>query len=219
MCVVEGNTADGSRAGQRRSRYEGIVLRHARGCRSHVGGRCSCIPGYQAQVWSARERKTIRRTFRSLGDARAWRHESQIALRKGTLRSSSRTTLTEAAGEWLAGAEAGIVRTRTGEAYKPSAVRAYRQALNHRAFPVLGTKRLTAISHNMLQDFADRLCSEGLSASSVRNTILPLRAIFRRAHRRGDVAVNPTLKLALPVVRGQRERVAAHDRQSEQIGR
>jgi integrase len=110
---------------------------------------------------------------------------------------------------WLAAAETGIARTRTGEAYKPSAVRAYRQALNHRVFPVLGTKRLTAISHNMLQDFADRLCSEGLSASSVRNTILPLRAIFRRAHRRGDVAVNPTLKLVLPVVRSQRERVAA----------
>jgi len=88
---------------------------------------------------------------------------------------------------------------------KPSAVRAYGQALKHRAFPVLGGKRLTAISHNVLQDFADRLLGEGLSASSVRNTILPLRAIFRRAHRRGDVAVNPTLKLTQPVVRGQRE--------------
>jgi integrase len=74
---------------------------------------------------------------------------------------------------------------------------------------VLGAKRPTAISHSMLQDFADRLSAEGLSPSSVRNTILPLRAIYRRAHRRGDVALNPTLKLTLPVVRGQRERVAA----------
>jgi integrase len=160
-------------------------------------------------VWSAGERKTIRKTFRTLAEARTWRHESQVALRKGTLRSSSRTTVREAAEEWLVAAEAGTVRTRTGEAYKPSAVRAYRQALKHRAFPLLGGKRLTAISHNMLQDFADRLLGEGLSASSVRNTILPLRAIFRRAHRRGDVAVNPTLKLTLPVVRGERERIAA----------
>ena len=37
----------------------------------------------------------------------------------------------------------GLVRTRTGEAYKPSAIRAYRQALNHRVLPTLGTKRLT----------------------------------------------------------------------------
>ena len=103
----------------------------------------------------------------------------------------------------------GIVRTRSGEAYKPSAIRAYRQALNHRTLPHLGAKRLTAISHTMLQDFADQLSAGGLSASSVRNTILPLRAIFRRAHRRGDVAVNPTLNLALPAVRGRRERIAA----------
>jgi len=102
-----------------------------------------------------------------------------------------------------------VVRTRAGEAYKPSAVRAYRQALNHRVLPALGAKRLTAISKNMVQDLADHLAADVLSPSSVRNTILPLRAIFRRAHQRGDVAVNPTLKLALPAVRSRRERVAA----------
>jgi integrase len=207
MCAVDGGV--GIEAKPRRSRYEGIVLRHARACPSRDGGGCSYAPGFQAQVWSARERKTIRKTFRTLAEARAWRQESQVALRKGTLRSSSRITLREAGDEWLAAAAAGSVRTRSGEAYKPSAVRAYRQALTHRAFPALGAKRLTSISHNMVQDFADRLLAEGLSASSVRNTVLPLRAIFRRAHRRGEVAVNPTLKLTLPLVRGRRERVAA----------
>jgi hypothetical protein len=49
----------------------------------------------------------------------------------------------------------------------------------------------------MLRDFADRLSARGLSASSVRKTILPLRAIYRRAHQRNDVAINPTLKLVL----------------------
>jgi integrase len=101
------------------------------------------------------------------------------------------------------------VRTRTGEAYKPSAIRAYRQALTHRVLPTLGAKRLTGISHTLPQDFADQWCAQGLSPSSVRNTILPLRAIFRRAHRRNDVAINPTLKLTLPAVRSQRGRVAA----------
>jgi integrase len=210
MCALNGSTpTGGSSLSPRRSRYEGIVLRHARSCRSREGGRCSCDPSFQAQVWSARENKTIRKTFPALGDARAWRHESQTALRKGTLRSSSQTTLKQAAEDWLSAAGAGIVRTRTGEAYKPSAVRAYRQALNHRTLPLLGSKRLTAVSQTMLQDFAEQLSAQGLSASSVRNTILPLRAIFRRAHRRGEVAINPTLKLTLPVVRGERDRVAA----------
>ena len=160
-------------------------------------------------MWSATERKTIRKTFRSLNAARAWRQESQVALRKGTMRSPSQTTLGEAAKEWLAAAESGLVRTRSGDAYKPSAVRAYRQALSCRVLPSLGSRRISAISHTMLQDFADQLSAKGLSASSVRNTILPLRAIYRRAHRRGEVAINPTLQLALPAVRGRRDRIAA----------
>jgi integrase len=35
-----------------------------------------------------------------------------------------------------------------------------------------------------------------------------LRAIYRRAHSRGEVAINPTVKLALPAVRARRERIA-----------
>jgi integrase len=159
-------------------------------------------------VWSARERKTIRKTFRSLGEARVWRQESQVAVRRGTLRAPLPTSLNEAAQEWLSAADRGLVRTRSGDAYKPSAVRAYRQALNHRVLPRLGSRRLTAISRNMLQDLADELITEGLSASSVRNTILPLRAIYRRALNRGEVALDPTRKLSLPAVRTGRQRIA-----------
>ena len=180
---------------KRKSRYEGIVLRHTRACGIRQGGRCSCTPAYQAQVWSARDRKTIRKTFPSLGEARAWRQESQLALRKGTLRAASLTTLDEAAQQWLAAAEAGLVRTRSGDAYKPSAVRAYRQALRHRVLPTFGTRRFTAVSQAMLQDLADQLAVQGLSASSIRNTILPLRAIYRRALNRGEVALDPTRNL------------------------
>jgi integrase len=169
---------------------------------------CSCTPSYQAQVWSPRDQKPIRKTFATLADARAWRQESQVALRKGTLRAPSQTTLQQAADEWLDAAAAGVIRTRSGDPYKPSALRAYKQALRHRVLPTLGQKRLTGISTNMLQDLADGLAAAGLAPSSIRNTILPLRAIYRRAHNRAEVALNPTLKLSLPAVRGHRERVA-----------
>jgi integrase len=185
------------------------VVRHRRICRVHAGGGCSCDPGYQAQVYSPRDGKPIRKTFRSVAEARAWRLESQVAVRKGVLRSPSQTTLTEAAAEWVAAAEQGIVRTRSGDTYKPSAIRAYKQALNHRVPPTFGSKRISAISHTLIQDFADRLSADGLSPSSIRNTVMPLRAIYKRAHRRGEVATNPTLKLSLPVDRSRRDRVAA----------
>jgi integrase len=45
-----------------------------------------------------------------------------------------------------------------------------------------------------------------------------LRAIYRRALARGEVALNPTLELALPAVRGRRERIARPDEAAALIG-
>src|SRR5581483_2518014 len=59
-----------------------------------------------------------------------------------------------------------------------------------------------------LQDFVDRQVAAGRAPSTVRNSLLPLRAIYRRALQRGEVALNPTLKLMLPAARARRERVA-----------
>ena len=69
--------------------------------------------------------------------------------------------------------------------------------------------RLSDLTRADLQDFADRLLAEGLDPSTIRNSLLPLRAIFRRAVARGEVAVNPTTGLELPAVRGRRERIAS----------
>jgi integrase len=193
---------------RRRRGSEGIVVRHSRRCRSRTSARCSCTPAYQAQVWSAHDQKTIRKTFSTVAAARAWRQETQIALRQGTLRAPSPTTLEEAAERWLSAAEASVVRTRSGDPYKPSAIRAYKQVLDQRLLPALGTKRLTAITGTTLQDLVDQLVADKLSPSTVRNTFLPLRAIYRRALSRGEVALNPTLKLALPAVRSRRDRIA-----------
>ena len=187
---------------------EGINVRHRLNCTSRSGGSCSCQPAYQAQAWSALEGKQIRKTFASLADAKAWRQNTQVGLRQGTVRTPSPTTLNQAASEWLAAARTGVVRTRSGDPYKPSAIRSYQHSLNRHILPRLGSQRLTAISHLMLQDLADQMVTTGASASTIRNAILPLRAIYRRALTRNDVAINPTLKLALPAVRGRRDRIA-----------
>jgi integrase len=47
--------------------------------------------------------------------------------------------------------------------------------------------------------------------STVRNTIDPLRSIFRRAVRREEIGVNPAHDLEVPVDDGRRERVATPD--------
>lgn len=60
-----------------------------------------------------------------------------------------------------------------------------------------------------IQRIADEMLAEGANPSTIRNTIMPLRAIYRRALEDGDVAVNPTQKLRLPAVRGRRDRIAS----------
>src|SRR5205814_8352479 len=100
-----------------RLHVEGVVVRHRRRCPAPVSAiaACACRPSFQAQVWSARDRKTIRKSFPSVAEALAWRHEAKLAVRTGGLRAPSPTTLAEAAQEWLDRAEAGVVRTRSGD--------------------------------------------------------------------------------------------------------
>jgi hypothetical protein len=106
----------------------GIRERHARTC-SAPAGRCSCSPAFEAWVWSRRDERKIRRTFPTIAAAKAWRADATVGLARGTMRAPSATTVRQAAVAWLAGAKDGTVRTRSGDRYKPSAIRGYEQAL------------------------------------------------------------------------------------------
>jgi integrase len=75
--------------------------------------------------------------------------------------------------------------------------------------PDLGGAKLSEIRRADVQALIDRLMTEGHGASTIRNTLLPLRVIFRRALVRGEVAVNPTMGVELPAVRGRRDRIAS----------
>ena len=191
------------------TRHVGILVRHLKACASRSGARCNCRPTYQASVWSAREERRIKKSFATLAEAKAWRADAQSAIRRGTMRAPSQVTLRDAAEAWLVGAREGSVRNRSGDRYKPSVVRGYETSLRLRALPALGGRKLSELRRSELQDLADRLLADGVDASTIRNTLMPLRAIFRRAVARGDVAVNPTTGLELPAVRGRRDRIAS----------
>jgi integrase len=188
----------------------GIEVRHGKSCPAHRGGRCAkrgC--GYRAEVWSRRDRKRIRRTFRSLAAAKAWRSDALAEVRRGQLRAGRGVTLGQAAAEWLAAAEGGAVTNRSGDRYKPSALRGYRTSLEKRILPALGRSRLSEVDRRTIQRLVAQLIAEGHDPSTVRNTIVPLRAIFRYAVAHGDVSVNPTTGLHLPAVRSKRDHIVS----------
>jgi integrase len=196
--------------------HTGIEVRHKKACASRGGGRCNCQPAYQASVWSARESKRIRKTFPTLAEARAWRSETQTGVRRGTVRAPANTTVEDAADELVAGMKSGRVRTRSGDLYKPSAIRGYDAALRDHIVPRLGRRRLADVQHRDVQRIADDLLAEGRDPSTIRNALMPLRVIFRRAIEDGDLAVNPCTHLRLPAIRGRRERIAS-PQEAEQL--
>jgi integrase len=191
-----------------RRRTPGIRIRHRKACRSRSGATCNCTPSHEAIVYSKRAHKKLRKTFPTLAAAKTWRQDAVVAARKGTLEVESTVTVREAASAWLTGAQAGVVRTRSGEPYKPSAIRSYEAALRLYVLPDFSGARLSEVRRRDVQDLAERLLAQGLDPSTVRNALMPLRAIYRRAMARGEVGTNPTNGLELPAPRGKRERVA-----------
>jgi integrase len=196
----------------------GIRTRHSRKCASRDGKRCNCDPTYEAWIYSAKDDAKIRRSFKSLTEAKTWRSDADSGVRKGVLRAATPVTLREAANAWLKGARDGTIRNRSGDIYKPSVIRGYDAALRLRILHELGGERLSRITRADLQDLVDRWLAVGLDPSSIRNTLMPLRAIYRRALQRGEVSVNPTTGLQLPAVRGKRDRIAAPDEAFRLLG-
>ncbi len=184
------------------SRHTGVRRIHRRGCPRT--GRCKCA-SYEAHVFDAAAGRLIRKTFRSEAAAAAWREDTSRGVRLQTFSASPTATLTEAAEALVAGMKSGAVRTRAGVAYKPSVAAGYDNVLRLHVLPTLGDRRLSAITRNDVQDLVDNLIAQKKAPGTIRNTLMPLRVIYRRALKRGETAVNPTSGLDLPSDRGRRD--------------
>jgi hypothetical protein len=193
------------------SRDQGITERHARAC---AGEPCTCTPTFKCQVWDARAGKRITRSFTTITAARQWRQDAASALRAGTLTADRGPTLREAADEWLAAARAGIARNRSGEPYKPAAIRSYEHTLCRWVLDDLGGERLREVTLPQLQRFVDRLATDGLAPATITTAITPLRAIYRRARQLGEVHTNPVAGVSVPSVDRRQARLPRPNRSS-----
>ncbi len=158
---------------------EGIEIRHRHDCRSRDGGRCNCRPSFRASVWNPREGRKVEKTFPTKPAAKAWRHDAMVARERGELATPAKRTLREAAGAWLDGARAGMIRNRSGDEYKPAAIRGYEKDLRLRVLPRFGRVKLSELRRIDVQDFVDGMVADGLSASTIDSTLNPMRAVYR----------------------------------------
>jgi integrase len=195
----------------------GIRARHARNCKLRGTGKCSCRPSWEASVGSGRDGK-IRRVFPTEAAAKAWRAEALVGLNKGALTLGSSPTVRQAGDLLIDGMRDGTARTRSGRVYKPSVIRGYEQGLRIYVYPELAGVRLSRLRRVDVQRLADRLHAGGADPSTVRNAIMPLRVVLRRALEDGVVAVNVAAGLRLPAVEGKRDRIATPSEAERLIG-
>jgi integrase len=165
-------------------------------------------PSYRGRVWSARdERQLSGPWFPTITQARNWRQDALVAVRKGTMRAPVAVTVAEAAATFIDGARAGTVLDRSGRRYKPSSVRNYDGWLRRYVLPALGARRLGDVRRADVQDLVDALIGRGLAGSTVRNALDPLRRIYDRALKRDLVALDPTDGIEWPGTSRKRDRI------------
>lgn len=190
----------------------GITTRHAKTCRSRGGGRCSCQPTYQAQVFDGRTSRRISKTLPSMAAAKTWRQDAIVALRNGKLAEAQpKTTMRAACDAWIADARKGIVRTKGGDPFKPSTIRAYEQGLRLRVYPTLADVPFYRVRRVNLQDLVDQLVAQGVAPATINTTVGSLGAIYARAVHRDELDISPTAGIKVPAPRNGRDRFATPD--------
>lgn len=186
---------------------EGIRKLHSRGCPAKQGQRCRCNAGYEASVYSSRESRKIRKTFKRESEAKSWRADAKRALDKGTLRPAARDgrTLGEALWAFVDGMQAGTIHPKTRERYKPNTIRSYERALRlHIAPSRVARVKVGEVRRRDLKDFAGELLAENLSGRSVSNVLNPIQAFYRWAIDNDDLSYNPAEGIALPTGQSKR---------------
>ena len=152
--------------------------------------------------------RRLRRNFPTETAAKIWRIDALRGARRRARTGARPRTLREAAAGLVVGMQAGTIRTRSGTVYKPSVIRSYEQALASHIVPRLGAFPLPDLSAAAIQSLIDDMVRAGASPSTIRNAIMPVRVICRRAVRDGEVGLNPTQHLDLPTTQARRERIA-----------
>jgi integrase len=111
----------------------------------------------------------------------------------------------------VAGMADGSVRTSGGREFKPSVRVSYEGSLARHVLPVLGRTRVSDLARADLAALVKSMTRQGLSPSTTRNALMPLRVIVREAMTAGQLAVSSFPGLVLPGRSAPRERIPTPD--------
>jgi hypothetical protein len=208
---------------------EGVEIRHQKACASRGGRRCDCFPSVRAHVYDASANRLVRKSFNEprhrrmslrdrLLEAGGWRADATKLVRSGRLQARDEQTVGSLLHRFLDGAARGVILTRRRMPYSPSTLHRMRQAAEYRLVPAFGARYPSDLTTPGLRRFVEALLEEGLSPSSIANTVKPLSAMCRWATGIGEATTNPCAELALPSGGRKRERIATPEEAARLLG-
>jgi hypothetical protein len=119
-------------------------------------------PVLEAFVYDKRSGRKLRKTFTNLAEAKTWRQDALVGVQRQTMRAPSSVTVRDAWNDWVTAAEAGSIRNRNGDAYKPSALRGYQQSMRNHVLEDLGALKISDVRRSDVQALANRLLQRGV---------------------------------------------------------
>lgn len=207
-----------------RTTTAGIYKRHRTTCAKAAkaaGSKSKCTCGtsaYVAKVGTGTSGRTIARTFHNFDEAKRWRREQAREIEAGA-DYSTRETVGQALATFATGLDEGASIAKGRRAYKGSSARSYRLSVDRLRGALggrLASTQLRDLTPSLVQEVVDELvntavCSstgkskvdgkgqpKRLSASTVRNTIMPLRKVAKDAMRRRVLRFDPFVGVELP---------------------
>jgi integrase len=179
------------------------------GIRARPSAKTGGKPSYEAFVFDPRQRRKIRKTFKTPSAARQWRRDMLAKLRvtPENVPLHDPRQLEVAMLEWLAGCRSGAIKSKRGLNYSAATLAGYERNLRNYVFPALGTKKVTSVTDRDIQALVEELNEKGKHGRTVRNVIVPVEAFYFR--NRKTVPLNPCRDIDLPDATPRERRVAA----------
>jgi integrase len=128
-------------------------------------------------------------------------HRKALAITRRVPGAIDKITLAEYAELWLSDHVKSECRPRTA--------RLYRGMLERHVLPALGTAALVDLTRAQLRGHFATLGASGLSRNTVKNCLIPLRAMLNAAIEDGHLEVNPAVSLGRRALRNRTEQDAA----------
>lgn len=133
------------------------------------------------------------RAAATLAEARLLKSALTTDVARGEYRALSGTTFAEYLPEWIASYPG-----RTSRGFREQTRQEYKRDLERHALPFFGPMKLAEVEPRDVKRFIGALIGLGLTSSSVRRRMAPLRALFATAVEDGLIRSNPTSRIRIP---------------------